>query len=459
MSQLPPFNARAHLDGRSGIVASMAGLGSGLRPLSVSARLVRPLSLAEVGEAERVASRVHAEFRRLISRLPEHAQHASGMSRHLGVLRATCQRVVQSIQDPTPTVQLLTTLPGIEGLGQFLEGARRAGADPADVDLAQSAMEAFERLITTTGGSLTKLVERLQAGGLARTGSADASGVATPEQREALFHAAVGVTGRCCDVALSIYAFRPSQDEPNVLERALAKGVIGGAVVPGGMPMVLSSGDTLKDEDEVRNITLLNNEAASGRTPEALLRPFSTDPLPTVTARGKGGKLFQIIDPQIAAGEAPEQFDVVTAVRGRHPLVDPETGRPSLDAVWSLVTCPTARLILDVYLHASMERQFRPAIDGLLWTPDLNIPEEQKWVMRVPSQPKLQLLGRGIGNAASDFYPRHAELTRYFYDHIGWNPEDFLGFRCEVLFPVWRAGYCMGMEYLGGPAAPEVTPP
>lgn len=449
MSQLPPSSSRVHPDTRSGIVAGMAGLGSGLRPLSVAPRIVRPLSSAELGEADRVASRVHAEFRRLISRLPEHAQHASGMSRHLGVLRATCQRVVQSVQDPTPTIHLLTTLPGIEGLRQFLDGARKAGAEPADVDLAQSAMEAFERLIATTGGSLTKLVERLQAGGAARTGAAsDASGVATPEQREALFHAAVGVTGRCCDVALSIYAFRPSPQEPDVLERALAKGVIGGVMVPGGMPMVLSSGDTLKDEDEVRNITLLNNEAASGRTPEALLRPFSTDPLPTVTARGKGGKLFQIIDPQ-TGGEAPEPFDVVTAVRGRHPLMDPETGRPSLDAVWSLVTCPTARLILDVYLHASMERQFRPAIDGLLWTPDLNIPEEQKWVMRVPAQPKLQLLGRGIGSAASEFYSRHAELTRYFYDHIGWNPEDFLGFRCEVLFPVWRAGYCMGMEYLG----------
>src|SRR5690606_27404579 len=169
--------------------------------------------------------------------------------------------------------------------------------------------------------------------------------------------------------------------------------------------------------------------AAVGRTPEAILRPFTTDPLPMVTARGKGGKLYQVIDPRAAAGpdappgRASAPVDVVTAVRGVHTLNDPQTGRTTLDAVWSLVPCPTARLVFDVYLHEDMERRYRPSIDALLWAPDLNVSEEQKWVMRLPAQPRLHLLGRGLAGAASDLYPRHAELSRYFFEHVGWDPE------------------------------------
>lgn len=427
----------------------MSSVGADLR----LPRQARPLSPTEWSEAERVAARLHGELRRLIARMPEHARHASGMSRHLSVLRATCQRVVQGVQDATPSVWLITRLPGVEGLRQFLDGARNAGIDGSDIEAVESAVEAFERLITVTGGSLTKLIERIGASEAAQGGSPDGTGVCSPTQREALYMSAAGVTGRRCDVALSIYAFRRAPDDPAFLERALAKGMIGSVVTPGGMPMVLSSGDTLKGDDEVRNVTLLNREAARGRTPEAIFRPFTTDPLPMVTARGRGASLQQVIDPQSSGNSGGATFDVVTAVRGRHPFTDPDTRKPSLDAVWSLVSCPSAKLILDVYLHADMEREFRPTMEALLWTPNLDISEEQRWALRLPAQPKLQLLGRGTRAAASELYPRHAELTRYFFDHIGWEPEEFLGFRCETLFPVWRAGYCMGFEHLG--AAPE----
>lgn len=414
-------------------------------------RAIRPLSPEEWAEAERVAARLHGELRRLIAGLPEHARHASGMSRHLDVLRATCQRVVQAVQDVPASPLLLAKLPGVEGLRQFLEGFTRVGADEIDTEAVQSAIEGFERLITATGGSQTKLIDRLNAGTAARSGEHAAPGA--PMDREALFHAAAAVTGRRCDTSLSIYAFRISPENPVNLERALAKGLIGSVVTPGGLPMVLGSGDTLKGDEEVRRLRLLKGEGVQGRTPEAILKPFSTDPLPMVTSRGKRGTLFQVIDPN--SGLSGEAFDVVTAVRGTHPVIDPQTNLPSLDAVWSLVNCPTAKLVLDVYLHADMERSYRPSLEALLWQPDLNIPEEQRWIMRVPSQPRLQLLGRGAANSATECYLRHTELTQYFFDHIGWDPEEFVGFRCEVIYPVWRAGYCMAFEHLGGTRTPE----
>jgi hypothetical protein len=421
----------------------------------------RPLSPSEWAQAERVAQRLTVELRRLIQALPEHARHASGMSRHLNVLRATCQRVVQAVQEDPGSPAMLAKLPGVEGMRQFLDGFRQTEVDGADIEAAQSAVEGLERLITTVGGSQAKLIDRLSVSPTARTSAGPS--LATPEQRAALFNAAAAVTGRSCDVALSVYAFRIDPDSPTTLQRALAKGMFGATIAPGAVPMILSSGDTVKGDDEVRRVMQLNREAMRGRTPEAILRPFTTDPLPMITSRNRNGTLYQVIDPAAAstpsdadepgAGEVP-RFDVATALLASHPMYEAPTGLPTLNAVWSLVSCPTARLIFDVYLHADMERLFRPSIDALLWSASLDIPEDDKWVMRLPAQPRLQLLGRGLSHAPSDLYPRHAELTRYFFDHIEWNPEQFVGFRCEVVYPIWRAGYCMGMEYLGQPHRP-----
>lgn len=406
----------------------------------------RALSDPEWSEAQKVAGRLAAELGRAIMALPEHARHASGMSRHLGVLRATCQRVVQAVHEGGGAeggggVGLLAKLPGVEGLRQFVEGLRGAGAPAAEVGAAQSAVEAFERLITMTGGSQTRLIERVQRTS-ARSGRE--GGLAGVEDRESLFWSAARVTGRRCRVSLSIYAFRPSPGDPGTLERALAKGLIGSLATPGGLPVVLSSGNTLATGREPSETTLDQASEMRGRTPEAILREFTTDPLPMVTSRGRHGTLFQIIDEQ--ANAAGEPIDVVTALRASAPMIDAKTGRPSLDAVWSLVSCPSESLILDVYLHAEMERRFRPSIEALLWKPGLDVTEDERWTIRLPHQPKLQLLGRGLGASGSELYARHAQLSRSFFDHIGWDASEFIGFRCELRYPIWRAGYCMLFE-------------
>lgn len=434
---------------RTSTFPTMSSVGSKSRSWSA-----RPLADAEWAEAEKVAGRLATELKRVVEALPEHARHASGMARHLGVLRATCQRVVQAVGEGGGAGAMLTRLPGVEGLRLFVDGLRAANVENADVESALSAIESFERLITMTGGSQAKLNERLEMTGV--PASVREGGLGSLEDRESLFWSAARVTGRRCRAAISIYAFRPGQDDPMTLERALAKGLIGSMTVPGGMPSVLSSGNTLATGKEASETTLDRRVEMRGRTPEAILPEFTTDPLPMVTSRGRQGTLFQVIDER--ANEHGEPVDVVTALRASAPMYDADTGKPSLDSVWSLVSCPSESLILDVYLHEEMERRFRPTIDALLWNASLDVSEDERWVMRLPHQPRLHLLGRGLGGSASELYPRQSQLTKRFFDHIGWEGERFIGFRCELRFPVWRGGYCMSFEDLSARAGTTAEP-
>jgi len=428
----------------------------------------RPLTAAEWAEAQRVWDRLRAELGQLIVGLPEHTRHASGLARELDVLRVTCQRVVSALTGEAGAAAAIGKLPGPEGLRQFVGAFKRHALPAAHIEGALAAVAAFERLITVAGGSQTKFNERLAVsggaglgGGVSGTGGAatgNAAGaadggpgaLATVAQRQALYEAAAAVTGRACETALSIYAFRRHPQSELTLERALCKGLVGAVVAPGGLPLVLGSGDTLHTEESA----LLDGLApgTQGRTRETILSAFTTMPLPTVTSKSRTGSLHQVIDPSAFTQESGSRpVDVVTALKACHLMYEPATGMPTLDAVWSLVNCPSAKLIFDVYLHADIERRFRPSIDALIWGPGLDAPVHDRWTTRLPNQPRLQLLGRGLKSAASELYARHAELSGAFFGHVGWDAEDFVGFRCEVRYPVWRAGYCMGFEYLGAP--------
>jgi hypothetical protein len=63
---------------------------------------------------------------------------------------------------------------------------------------------------------------------------------------------------------------------------------------------------------------------------------------------------------------------------------------------------------------------------------------------------RLELLGRGLTNAATDHWTRHAEATGWMFERLGLDPGEFSGYRLEVEFPVWDADYVIWFEYRKG---------
>lgn len=415
----------------SGMVRVMPGL-------TLPSPAMPPLTRDEIALAQRVAARLHADLGRLVAQLPPAVQGGSGMARHLGIVRNTCQRVAYALQDPDSSVETLVRLPGVKGLEQMLEAMRGLGLPEKDIQLAEAGVRQFDQLIRDHAGSHTKLIARLESPG-ARPGS---PGLGNEQARRALFEAATAVTGRNAEATISLYAFRPSPTDPEILQRATVTGLFRSLMVPGGMPIVISAGDTLHWADpERRTLRLPDDSEAHGNTPDALLPEFTTQPLPTVSSRGKTGNLIQVIDP--ADLDGPQTIDVFTLARANHPMHDPATGAITLDEVWSLANCASQRLVFDVFLHRDLERRLRPGIDAQLWYPNLSAPGGDRWISRFPDQPRLQLLGEGLHNSGSDAWPGHADLCRVMFKRVGWDPSEFHGFRCEVPFPVWRGGYCM----------------
>ncbi len=427
---IPPDTHRAHAD----IVKVMPGV-------TVPTPALQPLSADEAAAGERIAARLHADLGRLVAQLPPAARGGgSAMSRHLGIVRNTCQRVAYALQAP-PALDTLARLPGVKGLEQMLEAMADKGLPQRDTQLAAAGVAQFDRFIRDHAGSHAKLIARIETPGTDDEGV----GIGSERTRQALFEAATAVTGRSAAATISLYAFRPAPTDADTLQRATITGLYRSLVMPGGMPSVIAAGDTLHwADDEQRTLRLPDASVAAGTSPAALLPEFTTQPLPTISSRGQAGNLIQVIDP--ADLEGPRTIDVFTLALADHPMRHPDTGALTLDEVWSLSNCASEHLVFDVYLHRDLERLVRPAIDAQLWYPNLSAPGGDRWVTRYPGPPRLELLGTGLDRAPSNAWPRHHELTAVMFDRLGWPPTDFVGFRCEVRYPIWRAGYCMAFD-------------
>jgi hypothetical protein len=59
----------------------------------------------------------------------------------------------------------------------------------------------------------------------------------------------------------------------------------------------------------------------------------------------------------------------------------------------------------------------------------------------------VSVLGVGLGMADTAVWSRHRALMSHMFALVGWSPDDFIGFRCEIEYPVWGAAYFLSFAF------------
>lgn len=426
------------------------------RPVQVASPGLNPQELAE---AEQVARRLHEELRTVVTLLPEPQRGASAMSRTLGVDRATCQRIVAAASQANAGVEILSQVPGVQGLRQFVTamGARpdrKANAEA--LASAAAAIDRFEGLLSRLGGSQRQLKARLGLDGRQGDPHPTQGGADDPASREALFRAAAAVTGRFCSTLLDVRVIRPVSGKPSLTEGLRIRGMLGHVARPDAVPLEVAGSAPLRADPVGPAFETLGHTPASGNTPGSLLAPFCSQPLPRVTSRAAGYRVAHVIDTATTSGDKPG--DIVIAHRGAQPDRHPATLTPPLGEMWFLMTFPARRMVFDVFLHREIARRCIPSIELHLWGPDVGRHGASRWSTRFPANPRLELLGSGLSGVSTPAYSRHPDLLRHVFQQVEWPEDEFVGYRCEVSYPVWRAGYCMAFDFTGNEIPHDETP-
>ncbi len=416
-----------------------------------------PLSAEEYQVADRAARRLHGDLRTLLAEMPAEARTASGLSRCLDVDRTTCQRVVSVAREPYRGPQAIANLPGIPGLRQVAAAAREhADGHPSEEALVSldASIDGYERLIQRLAGSQTKLVRRLSATPLAGEAATPVNSLESGDGRwesyaRQLFESAAELTGRYSETWLAVYAYRVHPHDPDRLVVSRVYGLIGHRTRVDAVPLVIHNfsspnRDASPTDAVQRGFQHLDERAIeAGSTPEVVIPEFTSNPLPLVSSKQPGAFLVQSIDVDGETNGGP--FDLILGSRAVTP--HPRTQSPAVEETWAMINFPVRRLLFDVYLHQDLATRSIADLDVHLWRPDFASSAADRWQTRFVRPPKLIMLGRGIEDAASPAYDRHAELTRLFFEQSREDPQAYIGHRCEVAHPLWRTGYCMTFDF------------
>lgn len=414
-------------------------------------------------ESERLAQslrRLASELRDALRFVPQHREGASALARALQIDRATAHRVLMLSLRRDPGPEVLLESPGAEAMDQLAEAIARTqpetrSASTADIASLRTAIAHFRRTLAELGGgSKSRLIRRIAATAPARDErdadrAARASLRARREQelREQLFAIVSELIGRSTETRIDMMICRPNAEDAKQMDYAQVRGVIGHRARAQSQPMSveLIGRVTQGPKGAPDSPRKLDGSTIEDSVNGALLQSFSTRPLPMIVSRGLGDRVRNVVDPAFAQSGNP--IDIVMGYQraraGQHPMYDPV---PSLE-VGALIREPTRALILDTWLHRDMIAGAVPSLETYLWSPTLETSLADHWLDRLPTSPLLTVLGRGLQRAASVVWHRHAELTSTAFEQLGWNANDYVGYRAEIAYPMWGAAYFAVFDY------------
>lgn len=426
------------------------------RPLpQISLRQSVPaLSKVENESLTRAGERLAGELHALFSKLPEDSRTVRGIADYLGVDRNITQRALSAIYPFVDGLQVVLKAPGVRSLRRLVAGARSKGLDDLSIRALDEAIAVVDDLILTIAGNQSRLRQMIHS-----TISAEETIGVEPAispmivERARHFEQGARIVGTHCDVLLTLRLLRPFPGDASLIETVSVTGLIGQQAIAGGMPVFVRPPTLMRDH------TLMPTGIEGIQEPHgsslSLLERFSTTPLPTICSRGPNGREARVVEPK--AMEDGRKIDVVTASRigpSPSPLAQPR----SRYNVVMRVARPTRRLLFDAYIHQNLATRSVGSLAAYIWAPGLDLDLEGNWYERLPGTPHLATLGVGTANAASEGWGRQAELTDYIFDLLKWDPNEFHGFRGDVLFPLWGAAYYMSFFFANEASSPVSGP-
>lgn len=402
-----------------------------------------PLADREARALERALRVLHRELRAFLAAMPADSQTASGLARRLNIERTTCQRAVFAAVQPFSGLEMVRQLPGVAGLKMLAEAAGQM--DSAESRRAATglheAIAAYDDISRRVAGSRSRLMARIEAPGVTSPSPA----ANDPErQRAQLFEAAAGLTGRFSQTWLAAHIYEPT-DRPDRLIQTRGHGLIGHVAREDAVPLTFHvftapPPGQAPPEDTGRFVPLV--AAADDDGPAELLRAFSTRPAPVVRSRQPNEFLVQTVDAN--PDEPARPFDLVFGLVGQ--MVHPGAAPPYLEELWALINFPVRWMLLDVFLRRDLGRTCVPGLDVHLWRPDFASQVGERWQTRFSTAPKLQVLGFDIAQP-TPAYARQPEFLAYLFQQRGLDPAEFVGYRCEVAYPMWRTGYRITFDF------------
>jgi len=368
----------------------------------------------------------------VVADVPGAPSRPQQLAKCLSLNKDLTSRLVRAIKKSDP-VEALYVMPGPAPLKKVLESALQAGVSSRVINRAESAIDAFDKLIRTEFG--------------ARADFDAAIAFVHPEARERqestskqlAYRGAAGLRGISVDVMLVSFFVHPAEQDDGWCDTAVVNAYMGLRRTRPGAPFEFAT----FQEGRGARADLADGQVNQPGEGSILKEYCSPEELPLGVEQAGNKVRYKLLDNGIGQSSA---VDLVTHefYSKNHPLRRTEGHQ---DTRWFFATTdqPTILMVFDLFLH----KDVWPSISPTLSIYDTAVKGLAEPVDKTRESDRLDLFEAVTQLDGPTFASRLAEVPNYsaIQRHVckqhDWTLEDFRGFRVRTSYPFHGSQICM----------------
>jgi hypothetical protein len=393
---------------------------------SLAATPPTPDDAGLVPRAERVLSRLRSSIWLLLEDLPSYANSVRGLSAWSGVSHAVCQRAIAGCRPGLDPLEVLVELPGPEGLAKLIEAVRERLPFSPHLAEATAAHKAYLGLLESFHGRRRGLVRALRrTPASARAESVRGHGLLLSRQQ--MFEASLSMSRCWAECTFCCRVVRVAPD--GRVRQYVGAGWRRLSREAGHMGLILC----WVPSDSSKPCAPPVADPGQGPLPPsgAILKRFSTYPVPTLVSREMTEFTIWLVDPESPIG-AP--LDLALAF----PFVlDADPHEPFLAPMSPRV--PSKHLVMDTYFHREtvQVRAMEPVLTLTHSAGGQNKHLAERWYDELPLEARPERLGPATTVESPLCFPAMRALARELMQRLGDEPRDYVGYRLAIDYPMW----------------------
>lgn len=390
--------------------------------------LAKPGSFAE--RITPVAEALRAALLPLVDLVTGGVQRPSRLTRELGIDKSLASRLVQALRHGEP-LEFLHRSPAPVGLRIVIRAAREQGAPAELCAQADAAVDAFQTLIESTPGG------RGSVDGWIAAQSAAARERNEHRAKQAIFGAMSYLIGCSCESLATALVLRPSADGQAVdgleIHQRLGLRRLRPSAPVALFSLVL---DERTPEEPAPWFETLDGERSEKPTDYLLAGSAALAAEGVEIVRRGPHTIFTLAESHASIDEALDLNSGYILRRGWQLRANGLTN----ESRTYLLNFPVRFLVRDVFIHEELWPGANPEISLRLPNPagtDANRYEGHlARINTLDLSVPIEQLGRGLARSAVRDLPPYSRQLAAAFTRLGWDPEQFRGYRSQMLYPV-----------------------
>ncbi|MFO0838298.1 MAG: hypothetical protein U1D55_07190 [Phycisphaerae bacterium] len=379
-------------------------------------------------QAETVIRGVRAALAELVAAIDLDPMQPQELARRIGVDKSLSWKISRLIREDDSWAAV-PHFPGKTGFRIFVDSARKAGAPQTSVERVKKALGEFDRFVVEHSGDRETLL--MMAGGASERAARESG----ETHRRLAFRGQSATWGVQARVHLSLHFVAPAR-RAGLVDAATVGGLIDFRRLRPDVAWSFATIARYIGDGRAAPVSPLEAiDARLGPGEPPLLGEFSTKPLPLVRAVPvrEGVERIELAEGPVGRSAAAT---VLSGWFHRNAYSIYRTEEDQFGEHFVNLSTPTELVIHDLYAHQAL-RAVLPPTNSVY----SNLPAGQTYSPAardkglLPVGTEVTLLG---GNPPALVAPEvsfYEPLVQSVFGRLGWNADDFLGFRFRLKYP------------------------